>query len=330
MYTAQTIIQNLLKNRSNHIQTQGSAFAPVNIALIKYWGKRDPHLNLPITDSLSISLRTLGTRTRIQLCEGEDQITLNGERLETTHPFSQRTRAYLNLFRPQADMGFCIHTDNDLPTAAGLASSASGYAALVLALNDLFQWQLEPSALSILARIGSGSACRSLWNGFVHWHAGQAVDGFDSYATPLAFSLPELRIGLITLSHQHKPVSSRLGMQQTVHGLSLYSAWPNMVKQHLADIYPAIEAQDIARIGKISEHNALSMHATMLSASPSLCYFLPETLAGLHTLWQARHQGLACWATLDAGPNIKLLFAAKDEADVHNCFPQLQVVQPFI
>lgn len=310
-------------------QSTGRAYAPVNIALIKYWGKRDTHLNLPITDSLSISLRTLGSHSDISLCEGSDQIYLNGHQLDSQHAFSQRTSRYLDLFRPHKDSGFILQTRNDVPTAAGLASSASGYAALVLALDDLFQWQLDKQQLSILARIGSGSASRSLWNGLVHWHAGERSDGLDSYATPLTDTLPDLRIGLLTLSSQAKPTSSRLGMQQTVNGLSLYPAWPAMVKQHLQEIQAAIAAKDIARIGEISEHNALSMHATMLSASPALCYFLPETMASLHQLWQARAEGLACWATLDAGPNVKLIFSQENTAAVQSVFPEVQIITPF-
>lgn len=329
MLTAQTCIQNIIHKNMPDFSREGVAFAPVNIALIKYWGKRDTELNLPVTDSLSIGLRTLGTHTRIRWTKGKDQICLNGENLGFDHPFVERTRRYLDLFRPNPLLGFIIETQNDVPTGAGLASSASGYAALVLALNDLCQWQLSKTQLSILARIGSGSASRSLWDGLVHWHAGCQADGMDSYATPLHQELPALRVGLLTLSRKAKPISSRLGMQQTVHGLSLYPAWKPMVEQHLTQLQAAIAVQDIAQIGTISEHNALSMHATMLSASPALCYFLPETIASLQTLWQARNEGLACWATLDAGPNVKLLFDQRNEADVKTCFPDVSIVQPF-
>lgn len=329
MFSAQACIQHIIPKTTADFSREGSAFAPVNIALIKYWGKRDIELNLPVTDSLSIGLRTLGTRTRIRWTEGEDSISLNGELLPSDNAFVSRTRQYLNYFRPNPSLGFIIDTYNDVPTGAGLASSASGYAALVLALNDLCQWQLNKTHLSILARIGSGSASRSLWDGLVHWHAGTQADGMDSYATPIAHQLPSLRVGLLTLSRKTKPISSRLGMQQTVHGLSLYPAWKPMVEQHLSQLQTAIAAQDIAQIGEISEHNALSMHATMLSASPALCYFLPETIATLQTLWQARSEGLACWATLDAGPNVKLLFDVNEEAAVKACFPEVSIVQPF-
>jgi diphosphomevalonate decarboxylase len=330
MTTAQQIIQQLTKRQSTVTKTEGKAYAPVNIALIKYWGKRNSELNLPITDSLSVGLRTLGTQTRISICDGQDQITLNGLLLATDHPFSQRTSRYLDLFRTSPNMGFVIDTQNDVPTGAGLASSASGYAALVLALDDLFNWQLDKTQLSVLARIGSGSASRSLWDGLVHWQAGKQADGMDSYAVPLNQTLPDLRIGLLTLSAKAKPISSRAGMKQTVEGLSLYPAWKAMVDAHLAQIIPAIAQGNIAQIGQIAEHNALAMHATMISAYPALCYWLPETLATLHTIWAAREAGLACWATLDAGPNVKLIFDQAAQADIRALFPDVQIVQPFV
>jgi len=331
MTTAQQIIQQLTKRQSTIAnKAEGNAYAPVNIALIKYWGKRNSELNLPITDSLSVGLSTLGTHTRIALCDGQDQITLNGSQLRADHPFSQRTSRYLDLFRASPSMGFMIDTKNDVPTGAGLASSASGYAALVLALDDLFDWQLDKTQLSVFARIGSGSASRSLWDGLVHWQAGTQADGMDSYAVPLSQTLPDLRIGLLTLSAKAKPISSRAGMKQTVEGLSLYPAWKPMVDAHLAQIIPAIEKGNIAQMGQIAEHNALAMHATMMSAFPALCYWLPETLATLHTIWTAREQGLACWATLDAGPNVKLIFEQTAQPDVKVLFPDIQIVQPFL
>lgn len=326
--TPQHILQQLLPSHAQP-NAQGSGSAPVNIALIKYWGKRNLPLNLPVTDSLSVGLRTLGSHTTIALCTGPDQITLDGQLQSADSSFYQRTRSFLDWFRPTPETGFIVDTQNDVPTGAGLASSASGFAALVLALNDLFQWQLSTQHLSVIARMGSGSACRSLWDGLVHWHKGERADGLDSYGHPLDIQLPSLRIGLMTLSAKAKPVSSRNGMQRTQHGTSLYPAWPPMVAQHLTDMQTALHSGDIARIGSIAEHNALAMHASMLSAWPALCYWLPETLHSLQCLWQAREQGLNCWATLDAGPNVKLIFDARDETEVSTLFPEMKVVQPF-
>src|SRR5206468_1929892 len=122
------------------------------------------------TNSLSIAL-PLGTHTRLRLWQ-EDEVVVNGEKLAPSHPFHIRLHHFLDLFRFTPDMHFQVETQNEIPTGAGLASSASGFAACVLALNDLFSWNLERTKLSILARLGSGSACRSLFSGFVEWQAG--------------------------------------------------------------------------------------------------------------------------------------------------------------
>ncbi len=324
------ILSQLIPSLEPVVQETQVHFAPVNIALIKYWGKRDLPLNLPVTDSLSIALGNIGTRTRLAVSQsGADEILLNGVQVSADDKFYQRTQQYLDHFRGSAGLNFRVETVNDVPTGAGLASSASGYAALVLALDELFGWQLSKPHLSVLARLGSGSACRSLWQGFVHWRAGELADGLDSHAYPLTTQLPALRIGLLTLSRSVKPTSSRDGMQRTQNGLSLYPAWAGLVQSHLAQLTTALETGDIARIGEIAEHNALAMHATMLSAYPALCYWLPETLAGLQTLWQARAEGLACWATLDAGPNIKLIFSEEMTEQVQTLFPEVQIIAPF-
>ena len=147
---------------------QGLAFAPTNIALCKYWGKRNAELNLPMTSSLSISLPDKGSMTNVALVDKpHDVIILNDEEIPHDSDFSRRIVQFLDLFRPEKNWHLMIYIKMNLPVAAGLASSACGFASLISALNDIFAWQLSHTDLSILARIGSGSAARSLWNGFV-------------------------------------------------------------------------------------------------------------------------------------------------------------------
>lgn len=306
-----------------------TVFAPTNIALCKYWGKRNQALNLPVTSSLSISLADKGARTSLSVSnKGRDIYILNGKSLDTGNSFYKRLTQFLNLFRPHA--AFYFHADivSNVPIAAGLASSACGFAAMVFALNELFAWQLEPHQLSILARLGSGSASRSIWHGFVEWHAGIRDDGMDSHGEVLEASWPELRIGLLIVSEQEKLISSREAMQRTVETSELYRVWPGKVENDLIIIKNAIRMHDFDLLGKTAESNALAMHATMLSAWPPVSYCLPETLNAMRSVWQARANGLSVYFTQDAGPNVKLLFLEKDSDVVKQYFPELEVIKP--
>ena len=322
-------VKTILAGAQDAPRERGTAFAPSNIALCKYWGKRDAVLNLPVNSSLSISLGHLGTRTGLRR-SGEDRVFLNGKQVAADGAFALRTLEFLDLFRPWfGNAAFEVRTQNNIPTAAGLASSASGFAALVLALDDLAGWGLDKMRLSMLARLGSGSAARSVFNGFVQWHAGSKPDGSDSFAEPVSKPWKELRIGILELSNARKPVGSRDGMNRTVETSELYKSWPQQAAADLETIHSAIDAQDFPTLGKTAERNALAMHATMLAAWPPLLYLQPETVGQIHKVQRARADGLEVYLTIDAGPNIKLLFLERDESAVAAAFPGLQAIQPF-
>ena len=327
--TKQQVVRSILKGEKFRPKQKGEAFAPANIALVKYWGKRDEELNLPVTSSLSVSLSHLGTRTTITIAKNRDSIFLNGEAVSENSVFYQRIVSFLDLFRFEKNIFFKVQTSNNIPTAAGLASSASGFAALVLALNDLYNWGLSRKELSILARLGSGSASRSLFAGFVLWHAGSAADGLDSFAEPLPQTWPELRIGLVTVTEAQKPISSRQAMKRTVQTSALYKAWPTKVEQDLANIQKAIREKDITLLGRTAESNALAMHATMLGAQPPVLYWLPETISIVHRVQALRRQDVPVYLTIDAGPNVKLLFEKETEKQLGE-FKFSHVVEPFI
>ncbi|MFU8779869.1 MAG: diphosphomevalonate decarboxylase [Kiritimatiellia bacterium] len=309
-------------------QEAASVFAPANIALCKYWGKRDRFLNLPVTDSLSISLGKLGSHCALSLAEA-DTYVLNGSAIDKHDPFATRLCAFLDLFRGPAGYQYHVEAVNTVATAAGFASSASGFAAVVMALNALHGWSLEPRVLSIFARMGSGSACRSLWNGFVHWHAGRQEDGSDCFAEPLASDWDTLRVGLLTVHAGKKDVSSREAMNRTVATSSLYAGWPQQVQQDLATQMRAIAAGDFALLGACAEQNALAMHATMMAARPPVLYWHAHSVSVMHTVWEARSEGIPVYFTMDAGPNVKLLFEQKSRDAVQERFPALQVTDPW-
>jgi len=322
------IVKSIISEKIRLSSNEGKAFAPANIALCKYWGKRNAELNLPVTSSLSISLDGLGTQTVLSLNEDQDVIFLNGQKLDPDTVFYRRIKEFLEPFRPD-NIYFTVKTTNNIPTAAGLASSASGFAALVSALNELFNMQLDKKELSILARLGSGSACRSLYDGFVEWHAGTRSDGMDSYAEPLSNSWPDLRIGILTVTEKQKPKSSRAAMAQTVKTSLFYRKWPERVKYDLAAIKEAIKSGDFELLGQTSESNALAMHATMIETVPAVFYWLPETIQVFHRVWELRQNRVPVYFTIDAGPNVKLLFSHDNENRLKQEFPDLQIVKPF-
>lgn len=310
---------------SDPVKKSGHGWAPVNIALCKYWGKRNAELNLPTASSLSVSL-SKGTQTDISWHSGKDQIFLNEQPLLSTDPFSTRLSRFLDLFRPGQDFGFVVRTSNDVPTKAGLASSASGFAAAVMALNDLFDWKLSNKNLSLLARLGSGSACRSIDRGFVLWKAGLRGDGLDSYAEKLPLAWPELRLGILLVDSSEKAVGSKEGMLRTQETSKLYPLWPRIVEEDIIEIQSVIQKRDFSSFGRIVESNAMTMHATMLSAWPPLCYWTDQTLSLLKLIWKCREEGLLVYASMDAGPNIKLFYLAKDQEKVVKAFPELMEI----
>ncbi len=326
------VIKNLLGEKKNALPRHASAkaYAPSNIALCKYWGKRDQELNLPITSSFSISLGNKGATTELQVSQNaQDLAYLNGQPIDWVSPFGKRLLDFFDLFRVQHDLHFTAHIQTNLPIGAGLASSACGFASFTKAFNELFGWELPDPALSILARLGSGSASRSLWPGFVEWHAGLKADGMDSYAQPIPAVWPEICIGLLVVSNKEKPISSREAMQRTVTTSPLYSAWPEKVSRDLSALKQAISVKDFLLLGKTAESNAMTMHATMLSAWPTVCYFLPETLQLMNQIWQLRREGLRLFFTQDAGPNLKLIFLEKDKPIIQTHFPAVEIIQPF-
>jgi len=324
MTTKQDVVDKILAGHTEQLASEAEAFAPSNIALCKYWGKRDVELNLPVTSSLSISLGDLGSRCRLSFCDERDQVILNGEELAHNSTFVVRLGQYLDLFRKDNSHHYHVETTNTIPTAAGFASSASGFASIVMALNKLHGWNLPDKKLSILARLGSGSASRSLWQGFVEWHVGKDKHGMDSFAAPLkAANWPELKIGLLILEAGEKEIGSRAAMHRTVETSSLYKSWPGKVANDMTKLKKAIVTKDFDLLGATAESNALAMHATMMAAQPPILYWLPQSVSTMKKVWQCRHEGLPLYFTMDAGPNIKLLFLEKDKGKVLGKFPSL-------
>lgn len=306
-------------------------WASGNVALCKYWGKRDQEINLPVTSSLSVSLGVeKGATTTLTVSHrSQDSVILNGQKIEWTSAFGKRLLQFINLFREDTQICFDIDIQSTIPIAAGLASSACGFASLVMAFNQIYDWKLNESALSILARLGSGSASRSVSQGFVEWRAGIRRDGMDSYGELVPATWPDFCVGLLIIDGGEKHISSREAMQRTVTTSSLYSAWPMKVSRDLSALRKAIEEKDFLLLGETAESNALTMHATMLSAWPPVSYILSKTIEAMQKIWRLRDEGLSLFFTQDAGPNLKLLFLEKDAKTVQTHFPEIDILRPF-
>ncbi|WP_125703433.1 diphosphomevalonate decarboxylase [Lacticaseibacillus daqingensis] len=284
-----------------------TARAHTNIALIKYWGKRDAALMLPYTSSVSLTLADFYTDTTVVFDPAlpADTFTLADQVRPTT-----KVTPFLDLVRAQAGLTTRarVRSVNHVPTAAGLASSASAYAALALAASRAAGLTLDAQALSRLARRGSGSATRSLFGGLSVWHRGH--DDATSFAEALPATTLPLRMVVVLVNAGPKPVSSRALMANTVATSPYYPAWVTHNEAAAAAMIQALAANDFPAIGHLTEQSAMQMHAAIMAADPAFTYFEPETLTVWQTVQALRAQGVPAYATMDAGPNVKILTLA--------------------
>jgi len=300
------------------VASSATARACANIALVKYWGKRDAARNLPAAGSLSLTLGALVTETTVAFdaALASDELYLDG--VPARPADLQRTSAFLDLIRAQATVTTRarVTSKNEFPTASGLASSASGFAALAVAATTAAGLACSPRELSMLARQGSGSAARSIYGGFVRMHAGHAEDGSDCYAEPIVSRLVDRVRMVIAIVGGGAPKAhgSRDAMEHTAATSPFYRAWIDQVPADLAAAEGALAAGDLAQLGTIAEANALAMHASALAARPAIVYWQPATLALLAEVRALRDRGHAAWATMDAGPHVKVLTSI-DEAE---------------
>lgn len=304
------------KIAARHDPTRHTALAYPNIALIKYWGKADDALHIPTTSSISLTLDTCPTTTSVALSdETHTDEVFYGEHVADPQ-FASRVSTFLQLVRDIAGdhRPAVVHTHNDIPTAAGLASSASGFAALTVAACSAYGLRLSPTELSRLARRGSGSAARSTMSGFAIWHRGQ--DDQTSYAEPLMWPGLDASIVVVGVDLGPKPIPSRTAMHRTMNTSPFYWPWVEQSHHDLDAMLTAGNAGDLATVGEIAERNALAMHATMLGARPPVRYFTPATVEILDYVRQLRASGTLAYSTMDAGPNVKIICSTTDSEEI--------------
>jgi diphosphomevalonate decarboxylase len=285
---------------------QATAVAHPNIALVKYWGKRDVERNIPAVGSLSITLDGLTTTTTVRFDPEleRDKFFLGGRE---TSRMTDRVVACLDRIRRHAGAGSyaVVESDNDFPTAAGLASSASGFAALVVAANAALGAGLDPSQLADLARQASGSAARSLFGGFVELELTPEGPYPTETRQLLEPSAWPLRVQVAVTDPGPKAVGSTNGMLMTERTSPYYPAWVESSPPDLLEARAAVDRRDFEALADISESSCLKMHAVMLSAQPGLVYWNPTTVECICRVRELRAGGVPVFLTVDAGPQVK-------------------------
>ncbi|WP_394839175.1 diphosphomevalonate decarboxylase [Pendulispora rubella] len=311
---------------------QALAEARANIALVKYWGKLDAALNLPAVPSLSLTVDALTTRTSVRFDPSRTLDALFIDQKPADPRALGRVSRHLDRVvgsaAANARMFAEVRSTNDFPTAGGLASSASAFAALTLAAVAAAGRESDPTKLSVLARQASGSAARSILGGLVLLGVGTPGQVDSSFATQVASEgeWPDLRLVIGIASEAPKEIASTDGMNQS-ESSPYYAPWTSSAPADIARAMDAIARRDLPALGAVAERSALRMHACALAADPGVVYLRGPTVEGLHAIRKLRARGVPAWFTCDAGPHPKALTSPEDAAQVARALAEVPGIQ---
>lgn len=312
---------------------KATAVAPSNIAFIKYWGRKDEILRLPENGSISMNLSNLLTTTTVEFNKNfkEDEVIINNQKEENV---GSRAIKHLDRIReivkinPSASLRAKVVTKNNFPTGTGLSSSASGFAALTIAGTKAAGLNLSEKELSILARQGSGSACRSIPDGFVEW-----LDG-DTSETSYAVSLYRPKywdiVDVVAIVSKNKKEVGTSEGQKLASSSPFFPVRLAKIKEKINVIKKYMKQKNFQAFGELVEGEALELHAIMLTSTPSLIYWLPGTLKVMHAVKRWRWEGLEVFFTVNTGQDIHLLCQKKDVARVVKKLEEISDVQKTI
>lgn len=302
---------------------KATATAPSNIAFIKYWGKKDEGLKLPENGSISMNLSNLLTTTTVEFDPSftKDSVIINNKIDEKE---AGRVIKHLDLIRKQAGITLKakVISSNNFPIGTGLSSSASGFAALTLASTKAVGLKSNEKELSILARHGSGSACRSISSGFVEWDTTHA----KSIYPPDYWAI----LDVIAIVSRHKKDISSTDGQKFARTSPFFMTRLNNINKRINQFKESLKTKNFPQFGQIVEHEALELHAVMLTSTPSLIYLSPETIKLMKLVKKWRSDGLEVYFTVNTGQDIHLIVEEKNKEELVNKLKEIKEVKNII
>ena len=297
-----------------------------NIAIVKYWGKKDAEKMIPATSSISLTLNDMFTETEMEFIKDEDIKTavekemkngnckdkfsnmtdlfyLNGELQDKVH--TEKISKVVDLFRENRSQKVKISTTNNMPTAAGLSSSSSGLSAVIKACNKLFGKNYTQSELAQISKFGSGSSSRSFFGPIAAW---------DKDTGKIYEVRTDLKLAMIVLvlNENKKEISSRNGMELCAKTSTYFDEWVKQSEIDFINMKKYLAEDDFEKVGTLTEENALRMHKTTETANPPFSYFNEKTYKAMDFVKNLRNNGEKCYFTMDAGPNVKVLCLEED------------------
>jgi diphosphomevalonate decarboxylase len=307
--------------------------ANANIALTKYWGKKNDELKTPWNSNTSVTLEGLETITTVEFDKKylKDIFILDEKEYFEGDEFVE-VKEQLDIIRKKSGLkeNAKVVSKNFFPTAAGFASSASGLAALTFAASKAAGLNLSTKELSIIARMGSGSASRSLIDGFAIWHFGETSE--ESFAEQIAPKehWPEFRILGCVISKKQKKIKSRAGMKQSVMTSPIFEQWHINAEKDAQKMIGLIKEKNFPELGKLAQDNCILLHACAMTTRPSIIYWQPGTLEVIHKVLELQDEGKQIYFTIDGGPQTKILCLEKDVEEFKKILSKLESVQEII
>ncbi len=315
--------ENLIKNKGEKM-VKVKSYA--NIAIVKYWGKKDAKKMIPATSSISLTLNDMFTETEMEFISDEDikisvekemkngdykdkfsnmtdLFYLNGELQDSVH--TEKISKVVDLFRENRSQKVKISTTNNMPTAAGLSSSSSGLSAVIKAGNKLFGKNYTQSELAQISKFGSGSSSRSFFGPIAAWDK----DTGEIYEVRTDLKLAMI---VLVLNENKKEISSRNGMELCAKTSTYFDEWVKQSEIDFVNMKKYLAENNFEKVGILTEENALRMHKTTETANPPFSYFNEKTYEAMDFVKNLRNNGEKCYFTMDAGPNVKVLCLEED------------------